>query len=88
MLPSPQTNEVLLAPTSFQGDGAELQTIGAAVFWRKHHRRRLDADVAPSDRIALVGLCAVVGKSVFALLDLPAFLFPMTAGCTKSHMRL
>jgi len=88
MLPSPQTSKHILAPASFQLGGAEIPNVRATVIWRKSQRHRAGVVSMRAAGIALVGQCSVVGNLVFALLDLPSFLLPMTALCVKSHVHL
>jgi hypothetical protein len=61
MLPSPQTSEDVLAPTSFQRGGAELPTARASAIWRKSQRHRAGVVSMRVAWIALVGQCSVVG---------------------------
>jgi hypothetical protein len=66
MLPSPLTSEDVLAPTSFQGVGAEIPTIRATVIWRKSQRHRAGDVLICATWIARVGQCSVVGCLMFA----------------------
>ena len=86
MLPSPQTSEDVLAPTSFQPGGAEIPTIRATVIWRNSQRHRGGGVLAHTTWIALGEQCSAVGCSVFASLAPRSFLFPMTAPYVKSHI--
>ena len=68
MLPSPQTSEDVLAPTSVQPGGAEIPTIRATVIWRNSQRYRRGDVLARATWIVIGERCLVVGYSVFALL--------------------
>jgi hypothetical protein len=88
MLPSPQTSEDVLAPTSFQRGGAEFSIVRATAIWRKSQKHRGVVVLMRAAWIALVRQRSVVGCLVFALLAPPSFLLPMTASCAKSHRHL
>jgi len=76
MIPSPQTSEDVLAPTSFQRGSAEIPTARATAIWRKRQRHRAGVVAMRAIWIALVGQCLVVGCLVFASLASPSFQLP------------